>query len=376
MARSRTLTTAAAVALAGGLVVTLGPSGGTEAQWRDTASSQVTGPSSDTFAMTATNVPDGVTPTWPGAAWKSSASVNLTNRSARHSSWIDVKSTRVTKVVGGDSNTILNQTALDYTIGTGACGTGSQSSYWQARGQGTITDGTTYTRPSTKVAGATLAPQGSQTLCPQVRHGYNTDTTAGQRSLLLNHAGRALDITTVVGQRSEAPATWASPEQTVTSRYRLAMPSPVTPATSDVCRTTYPSGAPSGSGYYGGFFWGWPDAPTDSYVNPVATPAMAGGWDIMRQTSNGGWEVWDSVASGSERSIAGLYAGDIDPNLDVIRRFKLRGYPFAGDKSRYVESAWIARAERASFYYWFQRYQRWQCHTPLQNPDAGPHNMP
>ena len=79
------------------------------------------------------------------------------------------------------------------------------------------------------------------------------------------------------------------------------------------------------------------------------------------------------MVAGSLKNIAGLYAGDIDNNFNVIRSFKLRGYPFAGDKSRYVESSWIARAEAVRL---FGFLWRWQCHTPLQNPDAGPHNMP
>lgn len=370
MRRIRTWSTAAAVVLAGALVVTLGPSDGTEAQWRDSASSTASGPSSDTFGMTATNVPDNASTPWPDGRMRAQPHLQLENESTRHSSWANVQSTRVTRVLPNDGNDLLSRMALEYTVGT--CDGGGQDSYWRARGVGQITNGSTYTRPETKVDGLTLSPGQSRALCPLVRLNYATDTTTGQRNALLNHAGRAIDITTVVNQRSEAPATWASRDRTVTSRYRLAMPSPVKPSGSNVCRRTLSNGNPTSVGYYGGFFWGWPDAATSDYANPPSTPAMAGGWDIMRQTAGGGWEVWKSVPAGSERRSAGHNSRDIDPNRDVVRNFKLRGYPFAGDKTRYVESAWIARAEND----WSLLVDRWECHPPLVNPDAGPHNMP
>lgn len=368
MRRIRTWSTAAAVVLAGALVVTLGPSDGTEAQWRDSASSTASGPDSDTFGMTATNVPDERATPWPNGRMRTHPQADLTNQSTRHSSWVNVKSTRVDRVVAGDGNSLLANMSLGYTVGTGSCETGGQGAYWQARGVGQVTNGTTYTRDQTKVASATMTPGQSRVLCPTVDLNY-PGTTAGQRTALLTHAGRAVDITTVVNQRSEAPATWASPDRTVTSRYRLAMPSPVKPASTDVCRTTFGNGNPSPVGYYGGFFWGWPDASTSS---STSTPAMAGGWDIMRRTRAGGWEVWKSVAAGDSRDLAGINSQDISDQRHEIREFKLRGYPFAGVKSRYVESAWIARADNN----WSLLTDRWRCHAPLPNPDAGPHNMP
>lgn len=371
MGRIRTWSTAAAVVVAGALVVTLTPSEGSEAQWRDSASRTVDGPSSDTFGMTATDVPDNGSTPWPNGRMATSPQVTLTNQSTRHRSWINVKSSRVTTVIGNEGTGLMGKLSLDYTVGTGSCETGGQGQYWRAGGFGQIANGATITRSQTKVDGATLPSGQSRLLCPKVGLDY-ASTTAGQRSAMLNHAGRAVDITTVVNQRSEAPATWASSNRTVTSRYRLAMPPPVKPSGSDVCRRTLSNGNPSALGYYGGFFWGWPDAPTSDYASPSATPAMAGGWDIMRQAAGGGWEVWKSVAAGSERRSAGHNSRDIGPDRDVIRNFKLRGYPFAGDKSRYVESAWIARAEND----WSLLTDRWQCHDPLPNPDAGPHNLP
>lgn len=372
MGRIRTWSAAGAVVVAGALLVTLSPSGGTDAQWRDSANRSLSGPSSDTFGMTATNVADtGATP-WPNGRMTTTPQVTLANQSGRQTSWVNVQSTRVNRVVTSDTSTnLLAKTRLDYTYGTGACDGGSQGQYWNAGTFGQITHGTTVTRPGARVDGATLAPGQSRTLCPKVTLDYPS-TTAGRRAALLNHGGRALDITTVVNQRTEAPATWASTPRTVTSRYRLAMPAPATPSGSDVCQRTLSNGNPSSVGYYGGFFWGWPDAATADYANPPATPAMAGGWDIMRQTANGGWEVWKSVPAGSERRSAGHNSRDIDPSRDVVRNFKLRGYPFAGDKSRYVESDWIARAEND----WSLLTDRWECHPPLVNPDAGPHNMP
>lgn len=351
--------------------MTLTPSGGSEARWRDSTATTATGATSDGFGMTATNVADNAATPWPSGRMATSLQVNLTNQATRHSSWINVKSTKVVKVITGDSNNVVSQLALDYAVGSGACSAGGQSTYWSARATGQAVDGTTYARTQTKVSGATSGPGQSRALCPVITLNYPS-TTAGQRSALLNHAGRALDITTVVNQRSEAPATWASQDRTVTSRYRVAAPPPVTPSSGDVCRRTLSNGNPSSAGYFGGFFWGWPDAPTSDYTNPSATPAMAGGWDIMRRTASGSWEVWKSVTAGSERRSAGHNSRDIDPSRDVIREFKLRGYPFAGDKSRYVESAWIARAEND----WSLLTDRWECHSPLINPDAGPRNMP
>lgn len=368
MALTRGRTTAlAGAAVTVALVVTLAPSGDSRARWRETASTTAKGASSDGFGMTATNVPDSAAMPWPNGRWASSPQITLTNQSARHSSWTNVKSTKLAKVVAGDTNSVVSVAALAYTHGTGTCSAGGQGSYWSARAAGQVVDGTTYTRSQSKVAGATMSPGQSRTLCPVVTLDYPS-TTAGQRTALLNHAGRALDITTVVGQRSEAPATWSSPDRTVVSRYRIAMPPPATPS-SDVCQRTLSNGTPSSVGYYGGFFWGWPDPVTST---ATATPAMAGGWDIMRRSRTGAWEVWKSIASGNERSLAGINSRDISDQRDEVREFKLRGYPFAGDRTRYVESAWIARARND----WSLLTDRWTCDSPLPNPDAGPTNLP
>lgn len=370
MGRLRTWSTAGAVVLAGALVVTLSPSDGSEAQWRDSATKSASGPSSDTFGMTATNVPDNGSTPWPNGRMATSPQITLSNQSSRHSSWVNVQSTRVNRVVANDTNDLLSKMAVDYTFGAGTCSAGGQGqgTYWQARGAGQITNGTTYTRGQSKVAGATLSHGQAQVLCPKITLNY-PNTNDGQRSALLNHAGRAVDITTVVNQRSEAPATWASPDRTVTSRYRLAMPSPVKPAGSDVCRRTTVTGIPSDVGYYGGFFWAWPDASVSSEQD---TPAMAGGWDIMRRSRAGGWEVWKTVSAGNVRDMRAINSRDISDQRREVREFKLRGYPFANDKHRYVESDWIARAEND----WSLLTDRWRCHDPIANPDAGPHNMP
>ncbi|MGO1167543.1 MAG: hypothetical protein ACTMHL_13140 [Janibacter sp.] len=373
MRRIRTWSTAAAVVLAGVLVVTLSPSDGSEAQWRDSDSTSVSGPRSDTFEMTAADVPDNRATPWPNGRMATSPQITLKNQSTRHSSWVNVKSSRVTNVIGNDGTGLLGKLSLDYTVGSGSCETGGQGQYWRAGGFGQLTNGTTITRSQTKVDGATLPSGQSRLLCPKVGLDY-ASTTAGQRSALLNHAGRAVDITTVVNQRSEAPATWASSERTVTSRYRLAMPTPVKPSRWNVCRTTTSGGDPDSilPKYYGGLFWGWPNADTANFGDPTSTPAMAGGWDVMRRTRAGAWEVWKSVAAGEARALAGINSREISDERHEVRDFKLRGYPFAGDKSRYVESAWIARAEND----WSLLTDRWQCHDPLPNPDAGPHNLP
>lgn len=376
--RSTSLVTAAvAVTATGSVLLASSPSQGTRAQWSASATTSVTGPSSDGFAITAEDVPNaGTVPVetggvvWPAGRLHNSPQVTLTNQSTRHSSWINVTSARVTTAIATDGGAdLLSRMALDYTVGTGSCQGGGQDQYWRVRGFGELSNGTTYDRDQSKVGSATLPPGQARVLCPKVTLNY-PGTPAGQRSALLNHAGRALDITTVVNQRSEAPASWASPDRTVTSRFRMAMPTPVKPSEFNVCRTTNSSGNPNALvRLYGGFFWGWPDAPTSS---TTPTPAMAGGWDIMRRSPSGEWETWRSVSSGSNRALAGINSNDIDNDPFVIRQFKLRGYPFAGDKSRYIESAWIARASDG----WGLNVNRWVCHEPLLNPNAGPHNMP
>ncbi len=368
MRGARTWSTAAAVVLAGALVVTLSPSDGTDARWRDSGSATASGPSSDTFGMTASDVADDRATPWPNGRMSTSPQVDLANQSARHSSWVNVQSTRLDRAVGAEDNTVLQKMSLDYTFGTGTCEAGGQGTYWRALGVGQITDGSTSPRGQGKVEGATLGPGQSRVLCPKVTLDY-ASTTAGQRSALLNHAGRAVDITTVVNQRSEAPATWASAARTARSRYRIAMPSPVKPSSSEMCQTTFSNGNPSPIGYYGGFFWGWPDAATSA---ATSTPAMAGGWEILRRSRTGAWEVWKTVPAGSTRELTGLNSRDISDQRNEVREFTLRGYPFADDRSRYVDSAWIFRAEND----WSLLTDRWRCHAPLPNPDAGPHSMP
>lgn len=368
MRTTRTWTTAAAVVLAGAVLVSLSPPEGTDARWRDSGSTTASGPRSDTFGMSASDVPDDRAIPWPTGRMATSPQVSLTNQSARQSSWVNVQSTRLDRAIANDGNAVLQKMGLDYTFGTGTCEAGGQGTYWQALAAGQVVDGATYRRGESKVSGATLAPGQPRVLCPRITLDYPA-TTAGQRSALLNHAGRAVDVSTVVNQRSEAPATWSSQPRTVKSRYRIAMPPPVKPSTSEVCRTTYSNGTPSPLGYYGGFFWGWPDADTTS---ATSTPAMAGGWEIMRRSRTGAWEVWKAVAADNVRELAGLNSRDVSDQRNEVREFTLRGYPFANDRSRYVESAWIVRAEND----WSLLTDRWRCHDPLPNPDAGPHNLP
>ncbi|WP_435199153.1 hypothetical protein [Janibacter sp. GS2] len=370
MRRRRVLGVATAVAVAGTMVLSLSPSDGSAARWRDSATVPAVGPTSGTFGMTATDAASAA-PTWSGSGpISNSPRIDLTNQSSSHSSWINVRSTRLDTVVANDGNAILQKAKIDYRYGDDSCASGT-SALWSARASGQIVGGTTYTRsPQDKVPGATLTPGQKKTLCPVVALDYAGGSA--QRDALLNHAGRALDITTVVNQRSEAPATWASEDRTLTSRYRLAMPTPKKPSQSDVCRVTLASGTPSNLGYYGGFFWGWPDAVTSG---SPSTPAMAGGWEILRLSRTGNaWEVWETISGGdARRTPEALNSNRIsDGSRGETRQFKLRGYPFAGDKARYVESEWIARAsnERSIL------TDRWVCQPQLPNPDAGPHNMP
>lgn len=357
MRRSRLMATAAAVAVTGAMMLTFSPSQGSDAQWREKLETPVDGPKSDTFAMTAAGS-DTPVPTWPGSnGIANSSQITLKNGSARHSSWVNVRSTRLNKVVP-DGNNILTKAKLDYRFGAGSCTT----DYWSARGAGSITEGTSYDRPQNKVTGATLAPGTSGLLCPTV--GLDYSGANAQRDALLNHAGRALDITTVVNQRSEKPATWASQDQTVTNRYRLAMPTP-TASSGGAC---VPGAIFSPQG---GFAWAWPDQATGSTVD---TPAMAGGWEILRKNASGAWESWDTLQA-NRRSATGYdperISDDGRPKQEP-REFVLRGYPFANTKSSYVESDWIvtARNTRPIF------LDRWTCVDTTKNDHSGPHNMP
>ncbi len=381
MRRSRTLAAAAAVAVAGTMLLTLSPPQGTE---RDTATAPVTGPKSDTFNMTATNVPFPASP-WPSSGRvANSPRIDVTNASMRHSSWVNIQSTSVKKAVTPDNNNLLSQIALDYEYGEGKCEF-LLGPYWNARGVGQITENTTYSRtPQDKVAIATLAPGQKRSLCPAVRLNYTTSTDAGQRDALLNHAGRALDITTVVNQKSELPATWASEPRTAISRYRVNMPRPQKPSDGPICRNTRENGNPNTSSGWGGFFWGWPDADTN-HSSQKSTPAMAGGWELFRKSATG--DVWKSMHSdvvpGATRHRGGIPGTAISNDgqaASMVRQFKLRGYPFTEangkpDKLRYVESSWIAEAHMAA-------NNTFYCDNPVSpqepipNPNAGPHNMP
>ena len=104
----RRTTVVATTALAAVALVTLSPNGGSDAQWRDSATGSVAGPRSEPVDVTGA----------PGTG--ATPQIDLTNQSSRHSSWVNVKSTKVAKVVGGDSNTILSKAALTYTYGAGA----------------------------------------------------------------------------------------------------------------------------------------------------------------------------------------------------------------------------------------------------------------
>lgn len=371
MQRNRLLAVATA-AVASTMALSLSPYGGSEAQWREEATASAVGPSSDTFALTAKDA-ESPAPAWSGSGpISNSPRINLTNQATAHSSWINVRTTRLARVVqDAASAALMGKAKIDYRSGDTSC-TNTTSLLWNARAYGTVTDGATYTRaPQDKVTGATLTPGQTRVLCPTISLNY-TGANA-HRDALLNHAGRAIDITTKLNQRSEAPATWASPDKTVTSRYRLAMPAPVKPASGDVCRKTFSNGNPSGAGLFGGFFWGWPNAGTD---DATTTPAMAGGWELFRRDlDTQEWVSWQpDVNPGSDRKRAGVNSNDISDDGQsrrAVREFILRGYPFAGDKTRYVESDWIARAHETFL-------GAWACDSPLPNPaaSAGPHNMP
>ena len=112
--------------MATALLVTLTPSGGSQAQWRDSATRSVSGPSSDTFDMAAADVPDTSPTPWPSGRMATSPRVTVTNQSARHSSWINVRSTRVDRVVPEGGADAVTGMSLGYGVGTGSCAGGSK----------------------------------------------------------------------------------------------------------------------------------------------------------------------------------------------------------------------------------------------------------
>lgn len=103
---------------------------------------------------------------------------------------------------------------------------------------------------------------------------------------------------------------------------------------------------------------------------------MAGGWEILIKPVTGGtWQTWKTIGDGRARSIVGINSRDISADHGAVYEFKLRGFPFKGmeHRDRYVESAWIARAEND----WSLLTDRWTCRNPRVNTEgAGPHNMP
>lgn len=346
--RATRLWPVAAVALAGVLLVSA-PSGQTQAQWRESATTTISGPSSDVFEMSAT---------------ASGPQVDLTNLSRRQSADLDVRSTRVTRVDAGDTNDLLARAALVYTSGQGACGGTTQSTYWAARSAGQITAGTTYTRPQGAVAGATLAPGAGRVLCPTLSLPYPA-TAAGERDTYLAHAGRSVDITTVVRQTSKPPATWASTERTTTTRFSVGTPAPTSPAGTSPCRSEASGG--QGSGSVGRLAFGWPLASTST---TTPTPAMAGGWEVLVRPVSGSWKSLATLDASARLSnpLLGSKLGPVGSTYELV----LRGYPFAGDHARYVESDWLVRATNDSA----GRNDRFVCTGVIPNPDQGQVNLP
>lgn len=353
----------------------------TQAQWRATETTSVGQVGSDSFGLTATarDLPMGTLWTTPNTV--------LTNTATDHRAWVDVQSAQLNEVPQGESRAVAlrNDVSLTYRVQTADCLTGT-GSYWAAKAAGSTA--TSFIRASTQVTGADIAAGQSAHLCPWVQSTATTTTPAGQSQFLRDYAGRVLQTSTAVRQRSAAPATWASAPAVVQNSFRVAFPAPTIPSSdNETCvRTDINGGRAPNVGTNGGIYWGWPFSGDTSWSG-VDSPAVWAFEIMARPTgSTVAWQALRSTRSASnattlipanQRRAVGLPTAHLDriapptrPNFTYID-LKIRAYPFTNNREQYVESTWIHTVYNDPVgVHW------WNCSERRANPDAGSHNMP
>lgn len=257
----------------------------TQARWSDSVTASLPDGTTDRFTSTAVNVPS------TRGAMVNTPTVQASNTAERHQGWTNVTGVSLgSGQLGGQS--LASAIGLNYAVTPpgGAC-TGTTTSYWAARTSGQITLGTTYPRPTDRVAAALLSPGQQHNLCM-------TFPRAGtDQAFLLTHAGRDLVVRSFLGQRSEGPATFDSTAQTVDSTFAVAFPRPTPRANnfSTVSQSCARTGLTTIQ-----LRWAWPDAT----VTSTTTSPAVDRWQIWGRTagSNNAWTQYASTP-GNRRTI-------------------------------------------------------------------------
>lgn len=328
---------------------------------------------SDVFSMTAGDVRSDVDHSQPVPGGPNALTdvaneprVSITNNSKRHTSWIDVVSTRVAipALPGGDplanENNLLNKVKVAYAV-SDACTDTFTSTYWAVNGAGRVAAGSPgYTRPTLPPVESAQLPAGqTRAVCPWVQPDNGVATRPRQRAFLMEHAGRQLDIFTTVRQKSFGEGTWTSNQAAdVRSRYQVKLPPPTRRSEdSVVCARTRDDGSWGGVGAYGRLYWAWPfaaDGETEQKLgNTSPTPAInrfvlirsvdgLNDWKPFRKSkdqTSGDVYGTDGNPSGEKRLSESIDANYLANDGKDPVYLSVRAYPYAGTDV-YVDADW------------------------------------
>lgn len=342
----------AAAALVG--PVLLAPSPTTGAYWSKQLTDTLPDARSDAFAVTIGNVTNVVDHSQANTTVVANApGVSIKNNAERHTSWIDVVSTRVTVPASNTFTVLLRYTNLDYAVSNN-CTTGlspSSPTYWDVNGGvDGVKPNVTYNRTSTAVTGADLLPGQTKTVCPWVRPIDNTSTVSGRRAFLFAHAGRQLDIATTLRQQSFSAGTWTSNQEVVNTRYQVQLPPPTRRSQdNEVCARTTQGGAWSNGGLWGRLYWAWPFA-ADGETSTTTNTAAIDRFELIRSTDGITWKPFRESAN--QDGSAEIYTTNRDKRLsssinslhlmtpnDPPVYLSVRAFPYAG-RSVFVDADW------------------------------------
>ena len=267
------------------------------------------------------------------------------------------------------------ETPAAWTFGTNTVGNLSASNTYST------------TRAYTAISNGNVAPGGGKVICPRVATKFDLSTYNGRRDLVLASAGRHVGLLTKARFRSPAAATW----QTVFGgsypklNYSVTAPpltAPESPARK-VCRTSDAFGGTL-PGLYGVFDFGWPTAQEDGRQDWMGTYSIyrfvvmrknpsTGLWAEFKQSNNqsgtktytaGGWDA-TGIDSGKRRYYGGMNSDHINNNDGSLKTgawvaFMWRGYLYAGDTTRYINSDFVTYARES--------WDAWQCGDSYSKP--------
>jgi len=255
---------------------------------------------------------------------------------------------------------------------------------------GNLSASNTYstTRGYTPISNGIVAPGGTKVICPRVQSKFDLSTYAGRRDLVLASAGRHVGLRAKARLRSPTKATW----QTVFGgtfpkvNYTVTAPpitAPEAPARK-VCRTSLDVWGGALPGPYGVFDFGWPTAEEDGRQDWGGTYSIyrfvvmrknpsTGVWAEFKQSNNqsgtktytaGGWDA-TGIDSGKKRYYGGMNSDHINNNDGFLKTgawvaFMWRGYLYAGDTTRYINSDFVTYARES--------WDSWQCGDSYSKP--------